>query len=92
MWGLGRKELSEEQSIVSQCLLLQVTAITDEIFNIEKRADSSLEINYVSWRLSYSMKVTTGYKNIVLITLGRISKYGNLSAESPTAPRKRFLL
>lgn len=31
-------------------------------------------------------------KNIVLITLGHILKYGNLSAESPRVLRKKFLL
>jgi len=40
MSGFGRKELSKEQSIVFQSLLLQVTAIMYEPFNTEKRADS----------------------------------------------------
>lgn len=38
--GFGRKELSKEQSIVFQSLLLQVTVTTFEPFNTEKRADS----------------------------------------------------
>lgn len=40
MKGFGRKEISKEQSIVFQSLLLQVTATTYEPFNTEKRAES----------------------------------------------------
>lgn len=40
MQKFGRKELSEDQSAVSQYLLLQVTATTYELFSTKKRADS----------------------------------------------------